>query len=810
MQTPLAALAALSLAAPAAGQFTLAAPQLTRLEPCGVRAGTSAEVTVTGEHLGRPDRLVFSHPGLKAERLPDPPTPGPKNKKRKPKPPPPVRFRVTAAADLPAGVHDCRAVGPNGVSNPRAFRVTPLTQQGETEPNNDVPEAQKVALETVTDGDIAGRTDVDFFRFAARKGQTVVVRCRAASVDSRLTADLRVFDAADRLLATGIDHEGDSVIPFAVPAGGEYVVRLCSLAYQQGGPDCFYRLEVTTGPWLRTAFPPAVTAGRSGEVRLVGANLPAGGVADLPAADRSDLTRFPALLPPTAATLGLTDHGPLRIALTDTPPAVAAGKNRSPKAALRVAVPGWACGRLAESRRRDWYRFTAKKGERLIIEVAADRLGTPADLAMYLFRAADMKLLGEYDEHREVPTAAGHFFTHTEDPTADFTAKQDGDYLLAVGPRAADASLPAALVYAIQWRRPSPDFTLVAVENPTTEGGGAVVGRGGVAFFRVFCPRRDGFAGPVSLTVEGLPPGVTCPPQALPPLATDTVLAVYADEKAADWAGPVRVVGTAVVDGQERRKVAVPGCQLWPTQNNGTSPSRLTRGLWLSVRPPRPYRMVMEYPPHAAAGSQFPIKFKLITNDPKWKTQVQLTQATAPLGRNRRPVRLPTVKLTPGKQATANVRLPRDAVPGVHPIAYFGQAQINVTDPKTKRRRRFTVTQPLPPAHIKIYDRFAEVTPEPAAVTLKPGVNRTITVRVKRLYGYAGDIEMYIMPPRGHRTVSASRVKLSAKATEAKMELRPRRDSKPVNRAEYRLRCSGRDKGVSLQWEVPLPITVTK
>ncbi len=35
----------------------------------------------------------------------------------------------------------------------------------------------------------------------------------------------------------------------------------------------------------------------------------------------------------------------------------------------------------------------------------------------------------------------------------------------------------------------------------------------GNQYFDVFAFRMDGFTGPITLTAEGLPPGVTCPPQ---------------------------------------------------------------------------------------------------------------------------------------------------------------------------------------------------------------------------------------------------------------------------------------------------------
>ena len=57
----------------------LPSPRLLLVTPPGARAGTSVEVTLAGTDLDHPERLVFSHPGIKAEPVaaPEPPKPAP-------------------------------------------------------------------------------------------------------------------------------------------------------------------------------------------------------------------------------------------------------------------------------------------------------------------------------------------------------------------------------------------------------------------------------------------------------------------------------------------------------------------------------------------------------------------------------------------------------------------------------------------------------------------------------------------------------------------------------------------------------------
>src|SRR5438270_5975808 len=156
----------------------------------GATAGTTvADLGLTGANLDDAETLIFNHPGIKAEVVPPPePKADPKEPKKAPPPAPkkggtpaPNKFKVTVAADVPPGHYDVRAVGKEGASNPRTFVVGDLPEVLEKEPNNDVPEAMKIDLNTTVNGTIANPTDVDLFLVPAKKGQRVVAACIAES-----------------------------------------------------------------------------------------------------------------------------------------------------------------------------------------------------------------------------------------------------------------------------------------------------------------------------------------------------------------------------------------------------------------------------------------------------------------------------------------------------------------------------------------------------------------------------------------------------------------------------------------------------
>src|SRR5262245_31853173 len=300
------ALAALALGAallagpPAQAQIRaingLPRPSLLVVSPAGAKVGTTVEVTLSGLHLEQPEKLLFSNPAIKAELVTVPPPPvDPKTKQ------PPLRgrrgmaagapttckFKVTVPANVPAGHLDLRLVNKWGVSNPRVFVVGDLAEVMEKEPNNDADQSQRIDLNTTVNGAINNPTDVDYYVFSAKKGQRVLLSCLATSIDSRLQPALTVYDSKDRELAANRNYaRDDALADFTAPEDGDYHVRVFQFAHTfrqplpvplpPGTQDYFYRLSVTTAPWIDAVYPPVLEPGKAATVTVYGRNLPGG------------------------------------------------------------------------------------------------------------------------------------------------------------------------------------------------------------------------------------------------------------------------------------------------------------------------------------------------------------------------------------------------------------------------------------------------------------------------------------------------------------------------------------------------------
>lgn len=101
--------------------------------------------------------------------------------------------------------------------------------------------------------------------------------------------------------------------------------------------------------------------------------------------------------------------------------------------------------------------------------------------------------------------------------------------------------------YRLTIRPPEPSFTVqFDPQKPK-------VWRGGAVPITVTADRIDGFDGPISIRLEGLPSGLSAPATTIPAGEWTTAFALYADEKArtSPETGPIRLIATAQIGGRE-------------------------------------------------------------------------------------------------------------------------------------------------------------------------------------------------------------------------------------------------------------------
>jgi hypothetical protein len=812
----LSSLLALTTAAPAQNQQGpgLPLPRLDAVFPSGAKFGTSVEATVIGTDLEDAQTLLFTHPGIKAEEIkPEPPKTDPKDpKKDQKKQPPPARkgpqpagkFKITVAPDVPPGNYDVRLVNHWGVSNPRVFCVGDLTEVTEKEPNNDVGEAQRIELNTTINGVISSPTDVDYSVFAGKKGQRVIFCCLASSIDSKARPMIEVYGANGRLIAANLNYNGNDALADAIlQEDGDYFVRLFEFTYTVGSPQYFYRLSVSTAPWIDAVFPSIVEPGKPAQVTLYGRNLPGGVLDPGSLADTRPLEKLVVMInpptepmasqrlsirsritPPMSGADGFEYRikgpngisNPVLIAFASAKVVLEKEDNDRPEMAQEIPVPCEVAGRIDKRHDRDWYAFNAKKGDVRVVDLWSERMGVHTDLYFTVRKDKAATDMVEEDDNPDVLNQQ-QFYSRTSDPKPyRFVAAEDGRYLVGVGSRESNFAYGPRVGYRLRVTPEKPDFRLIIMPSSTYQPDSTTLHADGSQFLDVFVFRTDGFSGAITLTAEGLPPGVTCPPTVVSTGMKQGTLVLSAAANAPVFNGSFSVKGTATINGQPVVREARSATIIWATQPQQNLPTfaRLDNALFLAVRDKAYFHVSLEAdkafvkkedklprPLIMKQGDKLTVPFK-VTRGIEPKTPITLQQISMGINFQQTPVTVNNGQPLPVIAADKNdgnlvVDVKTNAPPGVYTVVLKATTPIQfVKDPNTKKSQPVTVVGSTAPLVIKVLPlSVARVTATPKG-NLKGGTSSEITVKVDRQFEYAGEFKVKLVFPVGTKGVSAA------------------------------------------------------
>jgi WD40 repeat protein len=328
-------------------------PAVTRVSPPSGQRGLAVRLRFEGKHLDGVTEVVASQPGVRARVLSEG-----RNLTA-------LEAEVTFPAATPPGVYQVRLKGPAGESGPLSFTVDPFPLVAEQEPNNSPGTGQPIRLPVTVAGVLDRAGDTDWYRFEAKAGQELGVQVQAEA-GSKLDPFLKLTDAAGRLLAEG----GDGHLGYTFAAPGTYALGVRDREFR-GNASMHYRLHLGGLPVVTAVYPLGLQRGTEANVHVEGVYLgPVRAIKVKAAADAAPGTRLPLRMTTPAGTpLGL------RALAVGEFPDVQAQEGAVPA----LPVPGTANGRISKPGITDTWRFMAKKGQRLILEVNARRLGSPLD-----------------------------------------------------------------------------------------------------------------------------------------------------------------------------------------------------------------------------------------------------------------------------------------------------------------------------------------------------------------------------------------------------------------------------------------------
>jgi hypothetical protein len=533
----LAALAALSVSDRVGAQTSY--PMVTHTTPVAIQRGKTTEVTVDGKmNFYGAYKILFEGTGLTAEVVA-----GPAGKANPPQKPQvaSVKLKITAAPDAPLGVREFRVASALGISSLGQLVVVDDPVIMESGINNTRDKANPITVPCVVCGRIEAVEDVDYFKFHAEAGQTVTFEVFGARLQDKIhdlqkhvDPMLTLYDGEGRELAANDDfYFADPMLSYKFTRAGDYFIQVRDSKYE-GDPRWVYALLVTNRPYASHVFPMAGNPGQTISVEPVGSAK---------AMQDKVMLRVPDKLGVCQVQLDINSQqtNPVAFVVSPLPQVVEQEPNDTPEQATRVTIPCGINGRIGTRRDLDHFVFKATKGKAIRFEVKARRFGTVLQSSLDSFldvMTPKGQVLGSNDD------------TFGKDAALVFTPPADGDYVLRI--RDLNSKGGDTFVYYIEADWAVPDFTVRCDPDK------AMIGPGTSTTWFVQVTRANGFAGPVTIEVQGLPKGVTVDPLTIPPAMTQGALVLTAAADAQLDAANVQVVGSAMVklpDGKEEKVV---------------------------------------------------------------------------------------------------------------------------------------------------------------------------------------------------------------------------------------------------------------
>jgi hypothetical protein len=323
-----------------------AEPQIKQVTPAAVVRGKSCVVALAGQDLDDITGIESTIPGAKVSLQPG-------NSANR-------AVELTVPPTAPCGSYQLKftsAARPPFTTSliVDAFAVTPEQDAGESPATG-----QRIGLPATVVGSLDRAGDVDFYRFEVQKGQQLGVQVVAAAVGSKAEPSLQLMDLSGRVLAES--NRGHLGHTFA--EAGTYAIGVRDRELR-GGANMHYRLHLGEIPVANWIWPLGLQRGTEQTIRVGGVFLGTAPVRIQAPADAAIGSKIPV---PITTAYG-TPLGNLQVTVGEFPDSNGG----------TIQVPGTGNGAIISGSAGERWPFQAKKGQRLVVEVAARQLGSELD-----------------------------------------------------------------------------------------------------------------------------------------------------------------------------------------------------------------------------------------------------------------------------------------------------------------------------------------------------------------------------------------------------------------------------------------------
>ena len=515
-------------------------PTSTHIFPAGGRRGTRIDARVGGECLPPGTRIRFFGDGvsaaleLGAEAIGnDAPSPRRKPSEQPVTHPREWQSQIEISNEAPLGLKLWRLSCARGGTDGRPFIVGDLPEFIESEPNSLPENAEQVEMPVTINGQIAGESDLDYFRFQAMAGDVVRVDVVANRLGSALDPVIQLIGPDGNRVAVSESRIGaDPVLAFRSPVSGEYRLMIANITYR-GGPNYVYRMTLSTAPLIQFAFPPGGQAGSSQEIAFFALD------GDGQQRVVTNRVTFPAS-PGEFCQCGLPGSNSVPLLTSSLREETEASGNDSRDSATEVSWPLIVNARFETASDEDWFRVNCRKATPLTIDCLPFPRGSPALPVVSIINGDGTVLVSA----NSVQTERGTIHIDWQPPA-------DGSYWLRARDLQQGVRGGPEFIYRLCINEATPDFAV------TLKSDAVNVVQGGRTEVDVAIERRGFCVAPIELIVEGLPEGIRIEGQQVVPGQASAKLVFIAAADARSQDLTIRIKGKAEVNGTVIERVAV-------------------------------------------------------------------------------------------------------------------------------------------------------------------------------------------------------------------------------------------------------------
>lgn len=486
----------------ATATLSLAQPAITSVTPTTVKPGASTQLTLAGTKLDGPVRIWTTFPARCEWVGHDPKA---KDVKQ-------LVCQVHVPAGAAGGIGGIVVATINGVSDVLPVLIEELPTAIDNGNNRQPATPQELSLPVSLAGTGDGATS-DYYSFSAKANERLSIDLISARLGADFDGVLRVLDASGKELlmldddaAAGADCRG----VFVSPADGKYVIELRDNRYKAGGR---YQLRLGNFPLITTSHPIGVQLGVPTALSFVGPNAAAAPLTLLPGGQSASRELLSA------------GGGWSTVVVADLATVV-----ESPGSTEAVKLPAALHGVLSAPQEKDVFALAIAKGERVTFRPISRSVGSPVSASLKLLNAAG-------------GTVGEAAITENEEEPLSVVVPDEGVYKLQVsdltGRGGSDYS------YRIE-ARPGSSFSLALKNDPKVNKRLFSIPRDGGAFTLDVTVARNGYDGPISLSIDSTRSGWQVMNNVIPAKAAEVKLHVIAP---ADWdlaeIAALRIVGQA-------------------------------------------------------------------------------------------------------------------------------------------------------------------------------------------------------------------------------------------------------------------------